>query len=417
MVAALYPWPAVDGYRQRVSNVVGGLSAAGQVDVVAPRRPGDPDPAAPPWEGVVATHAVDVPPYRSIRSWGPEWVRGDTPRRILALDWTPVRDRLRDASCPYDLVWYSLLDSWWQTHDLCDGPPAVVDVDNLDHLSLRLRRRVPPRPESPGAAGWGRAVGRWVVSRAFDAVDERRFERLLRDCGAAVERVVVCSGLDVDRSGLSNAVAVPNGGDAPAHPVRDRSRLRGDDPVLGFVGNLAYEPNAEAVVWFAREVLPIVRTHRPGTRFRVVGRGAEHVRSVAGEPGVEVVGPVDDLVGELERTDVSVVPIRVGAGTRLKVVEALAHHLPLVTTSVGCEGIDVLHGESALIADDARSFADACLRLIEDGTLRQRLADRGAELFERRYSWDRIRHQVAALAAAVAAGDRGAGQSRTTAGE
>jgi glycosyltransferase involved in cell wall biosynthesis len=125
---------------------------------------------------------------------------------------------------------------------------------------------------------------------------------------------------------------------------------------------------------------------------------------VRDEPGVELVGEVDDVRSELDRTDVSVVPIRVGAGTRLKVLEALAHHLPLVTTTVGCEGVDVEDGRTALIADDPRTFADACLRMLDDGDLRQRLADAGAELFANRYSWPDIRERVAGLADEVASG-------------
>jgi polysaccharide biosynthesis protein PslH len=108
---------------------------------------------------------------------------------------------------------------------------------------------------------------------------------------------------------------------------------------------------------------------------------------------------------ELDAADVSIVPIRVGAGTRLKVVEALANRLPLVTTTVGCEGIAVGDGDHALIADDAVGFAGACEQLIGDGALRQRLADAGAELFARDYDWRGIEARVAELARRVARTD------------
>src|SRR5690606_24874506 len=104
---------------------------------------------------------------------------------------------------------------------------------------------------------------------------------------------------------------------------------------------------------------------------------------------------------ELRAADVSIVPIRVGAGTRLKVVEALANRLPLVTTTVGCEGIDVTDGVDARIVDDPEGFAAACAELARDGALRQRLADAGFELFAGRYDWDRIEAGVAALAEQV----------------
>ncbi len=120
-------------------------------------------------------------------------------------------------------------------------------------------------------------------------------------------------------------------------------------------------------------------------------------------PGVDLVGPVEDLQAELGRADVAIVPIRVGAGTRLKVVEALANHLPLVTTTVGCEGIDVTDDVSARLADDAEGFAAACVELLGDPGARQRLADAGAALFAERYEWSAIQADVAALAGRVAA--------------
>ncbi|MFZ4519866.1 MAG: glycosyltransferase [Microthrixaceae bacterium] len=405
VVAELYPWPAVDGYRQRLTQMIGGLAAAGEVDVFTLDRPGSPPPEAAPWPGVARTRAVAVPGERGTRDWLGEWVRGDLPRRLLSVDWTAALAELDDwARGPYDLVWYSHVDTWWPVHTRFGDTPAVVDFDNLEHLALRLRRRIPPR-YAPGAdaAARARVAGRWAVSRGFDLVDERRWDAVQRRCAEQVDHVVVCSDLDADRSGVANAVVVPNGCEPPSAPRVDRTVVRGGGaPVLGFVGALDYEPNTEAVEWFVREVFPIVRTHRPDARFRVVGRGAELVEWVRGEAGVELVGRVPDLRAELDLTDVSVVPIRVGAGTRLKVVEALAHHLPLVTTTVGCEGIDVVDGATALVADDARGFADACLRLLGDGALRQRLADAGADLFGERYTWAGIRGRVTELARATA---------------
>ena len=195
------------------------------------------------------------------------------------------------------------------------------------------------------------------MSRGFDLVDERRWDRTQRACAAAVDHVVVCSSLDLRRSNCPNAVVVGNGASAPEQVESDRSKLRGEHPTMFFVGALDYEPNTEAVEWFVREVLPPLRARVPSARVRIVGRGAERVGWVAEVPGVDLVGPVEDLQAEIARADVSIVPIRVGAGTRLKVVEALANHLPLVTTTVGCEGIEVTDGVDALIADDAAEFA------------------------------------------------------------
>lgn len=409
MVAEQYPWPAVDGYRQRLAAMVAGLALAGEVEVLTLVRADlPPEPPPPPLAGRVSWDAVVAGRARRTREWLPAWVRrGAPPRRVLGHDWTELRGRvagrLADRSRPVDLVWYSHVDTWWHLRDLAGGIPGIVDFDNLENLALRLRRGTPPRPVPGATAGQRLSTAvRWAASRAFDVLDERRWDALQRRAAAASGAVVVCSELDVGRSGCANAVAIGNGATAPADPVRDRRRLRGDVPTLLFVGALDYEPNAEAVEWFVREVWPLLRAEQPSARVRLVGRGDQHVSWVGSVEGVELVGPVEDLGAELRAADVSVVPIRVGAGTRLKVVEALANHLPLVTTTVGCEGIEVRDGEHALVVDDPPGFAAACVRLLRDGELRQRLADRGSELFAQRYDWSRIHRRVAGLAREVA---------------
>lgn len=410
MVAEQYPWPAVDGYRQRLSAMVAGLALAGEVEVLTLAR-GDLPADPPPGRLADRVHAqpVTAGAVAGTREWLPRWVRpGAPPRRLLGPDWEPLRvrmsQRLSDVDRPIELIWYSHVDSWWALHELAAGVPSIVDFDNLEHLAMRLRRTTPPRP-APEAGARERAatLGRWATSRAFDLLDERRWDRFQRLAATRVGAVVVCSELDVDRSGCANAVVIGNGASAPAEVVTDRHQLRGERPTLLFVGALDYEPNAEAVEWFVREVWPSLRALRPDARVRLIGRGAQHVAWVDQVDGVELVGPVEDLAVELAATDVSIVPIRVGAGTRLKVVEALANHLPLVSTTVGCEGIELHHDVHALVVDDAEGFAHACARLLADGELRQRLADAGAELFERRYDWRGIEASVAELARRVAA--------------
>lgn len=433
MVAEQYPWPAVDGYRQRMHHLIAGLASVGDVEVVAlDRRPvgvdtedeGRPDGV----EAVGVRNGGDA----GLRDWLPRWARGGMPRRVLAPDWTTVGDELRrrlSTGAAVDLVWFSHVDTWFPLHGLVDAavaargdrtpPPAmIVDFDNLEHLALRLRRTTPPRfAPGAGASDRARTGVRWAMSRGFDLVDERRWDRTQQDCAAHVDHVVVCSDLDVARSNCANAVRIGNGATAPASVLADRTALRGEVPTMFFVGALDYEPNTEAVEWFVRDVLPGVRRSVPTARVRIVGRGAERVDWVRSEPGVELVGPVEVLADELDRADVSIVPIRVGAGTRLKVVEALANRLPLVTTTVGCEGIDVRDGVEALIRDDAASFAEACISLLTDGDRRQRLADAGAELFAQRYDWAGIEAAVADLATSTVSRRGGQGRSRSTAGE
>jgi polysaccharide biosynthesis protein PslH len=405
VVAEQYPWPAGDGYRQRLDHMIRGLAAVGEVEVHSLYLEGTAEAEPPPVDGVTAPRVVRARIAGGAGARAATWLRDDMPRRMVGPDWSAVRSSIEESLSergPFDLVWFSHVETWRRVHDLLRGVPSVADFDNLENLALRLRRRIPPR-SAPGSGPLARArtLLRWGGSRTLDLVDERRWDRLQQQCAAEVDRVVVCSELDVVRSGCSNAVVVPNGSEAPPGAVTDRRRLRGAVPTFLFVGALDYEPNAEAVEWFVRDVFPHVRRRVPEARLRLVGRGRSNVAWVADEPGVELVGAVDDIAVELRGADVSLVPIRVGAGTRLKVVEALANRIPLVTTTVGCEGIDVTDGLDALIEDGPEDFADACVRLAGDGGLRQRIADAGARLFDGRYEWARIEEHVARLASEV----------------
>jgi glycosyltransferase involved in cell wall biosynthesis len=314
------------------------------------------------------------------------------PRSQLSADASaldgPIREWLGERT--YDLVYFSHIHAWLLHGHLVDAA-AVVDFDNLDDLVIRAART-----SRPVGAGWER-LAKWLAMQPVDLVDERRMARLQRRCAAEVDTVTLCSALDAQRSGLSNAVAVGNGYDRTSAPPASRS-----GSTLVFVGALGYPPNADAVRWFVHEVLGDVRRSAPHVVLRVVGGGEAAVEDLQGIEGVEILGRVDDLQAELDAATVAVVPIRSGSGTRLKVLEALANRLPIVATTLGAEGIDVVDGVHALLADDAPAFARACLRLVEDAELRAELADAGERLWDERYRWSRIRGELAGLARRVA---------------
>lgn len=409
-MAEQYPWPSIDGYRRRMDHVVKGLAKAGEVEVVALHRQGTAMPVDPLIAGVESVEWLPVGAEGSIKDWGTRWVRGAVPRRLLGPSWDPLRERLelrvaegdRPDGKKIDLVWFSHVDTWWPLQQVFVGTPTIVDFDNLENLALNLRRRIPPRfPPKSSMTDRVKIGSRWVTSRAFDLIDESRWDKVQRDCASKVDRVVVCSELDVERSGCANAVVIGNGADRVDDAEVDRSQLRSDRPTLLFIGALDYEPNTEAVEWFARDVMPLLVDQVPDVRVRIVGRGAHQVAWVREVEGVDLVGSVESVGPELRSADAAIVPIRVGAGTRLKVVEALANRLPLVTTSIGCEGIELTDGLDALVVDDALGFASACARLLTDGQLRQSLADRGAELFEAHYDWEKIEAGIASLAREV----------------
>lgn len=400
-IAEKYPWPAVDGYKLRLANMIGGLLETGPVDFVcldAGDLPRDPAP-----DGVTV---IDAPegPEAAASAWVPSWLRSSQPRRLVRRDFGAGRRAVAALDrAAYDLVFFSHVDSWHPTHDAIAGVPALLDFDNLENLLARGIRRLGPAIE-PGDGLGRRAVARarWLVASAANLTDERRWDKVQRRAATLVEKVFVCSELDVERSGCPNAVVVPNGYELAWEPADHVAVADPEAPVFLFVGLMSYDPNIDGARWFARDVFPAVRARVPGARVRIVGRRAELVGDLASLPGVEVVGDVESLEPEMAGADVVVVPLRSGAGTRLKVVEAMANRLPMVSTTIGCEGIDVRHGEHLLIGDDARRFAEHCVTLATDPEQRGALIEAAAVRYDERYRWSTIRATVADLARSTA---------------
>jgi glycosyltransferase involved in cell wall biosynthesis len=158
---------------------------------------------------------------------------------------------------------------------------------------------------------------------------------------------------------------------------------------LMFLGAMDWRPNIEGLTWFAGHVLPLIRARRPGCSLAVVGRcPTAQVRSLAAnDDRIHVTGTVDDVRPYLWESAVSIVPLRIGGGTRLKIYEAMAAKVPVVSTTVGAEGLDIRDGENIAIADSAQDFADRCLELLADSDARRRMAANAWETVSACYSW------------------------------
>jgi glycosyltransferase involved in cell wall biosynthesis len=164
----------------------------------------------------------------------------------------------------------------------------------------------------------------------------------------------------------------------------------GDTAEMLFIGNMGYQPNVDAAVYFCHEVLPLIRRRVSDTKLWIVGisPGASVMR--LGGNGVSVTGGVPDVVPYYMRSKVCVVPLRAGGGTRLKILEAMALGRAVVSTSMGCEGLDVVDGEHILIADDSKLFAEQIVKLLTDNELRARIAAKAREFVVASYDWDVI---------------------------
>jgi glycosyltransferase involved in cell wall biosynthesis len=172
-----------------------------------------------------------------------------------------------------------------------------------------------------------------------------------------------------------------------------------------FVGSMDWMPNIDGMGWFVQEVLPLIRKQRPDASVAIAGRQpAESIRALAAaDPLLHVTGTVPDIRPWLWGSGVSIVPLRVGGGTRLKIYEAMAAGVPVVSTSIGAEGLDYTHGENLLLADSPAAFAEACLRALTDKPLARKLAGNARQMVAERFSWDRVAADFEALLEAAPA--------------
>jgi polysaccharide biosynthesis protein PslH len=162
-----------------------------------------------------------------------------------------------------------------------------------------------------------------------------------------------------------------------------------DQEAIVFSGNMEYHPNLAAVRFFRERVWPLVRERWPTLVWRLVGKNPEAIRRYTeGDPRIELVGAASDAVAELARSRVAVVPLLSGSGTRLKILEAWAAGLPVVSTALGAEGLPARDGENILLADAPDQFAAAVTRLLACTDLRHRLGTTGRSLVEKEFTWE-----------------------------
>lgn len=167
---------------------------------------------------------------------------------------------------------------------------------------------------------------------------------------------------------------------------------------LVFVGSMDWMPNVDGMLWFAREVWPKIKAARPDTTLAIVGRQPPpEIQALAAGSSIRVTGTVPDVRPWLWQSRLSIVPLRIGGGTRLKIYEAMAARTPVVSTAIGAEGLAGEPGRDIFLADEPQDFAAACLRLLEDQPARDRLADAAWNMVDSQFRWLHVARDFARL--------------------
>src|SRR5512139_2114438 len=261
------------------------------------------------------------------------------------------------------------------------GARTVLDMHNALWVAYRRLEQT----TRPGLRRW-LLKREWRLLKRYEGEMCRRFDAVLavseEDRSALLEAVQRLNGA-ADPSGIT---VVPIGID-PAE--LDFRGARTDADRILSIETMLWPPNAEGVLWFAREVLPLIRQRRPEVQFDIVGAHPPRaLMAVAAQAdGIHVLGYVVTLQPLVDRAGVLIVPLQAGSGMRVKILTALAQGVPVVSTGLGCEGIRVRHGVELLIADTAPEFADAVLRVLADPRLAAKLAANGRHLIESTYDY------------------------------
>lgn len=394
-VTSELPWPLDTGGHLRTFHILRSLSSRYQVLLVAPVERGQADAVASLRRQGISVQPAPVGPrtrwreaccalrYAAVRK--PYVLYGRHDRRAM---WKTLRAVVRANTT--DILYLDHLDSWLYRRIL-PGAPVVVDLHNVYST---LARRVSAEQTSFGMQpyltreatlldGVEQRVARGAHALMTVSEDDRRHYESLTDRPVRL---------------------VPNGVACASFRELPTGR-RSADPVILYLGSLSWGPNVVAARCLASEILPRVREKVPGARVQLVGRNpSADVTRLGLIDGVEVMGSVPDVTPYLRDSAVMAVPLEAGGGTRLKILEAFAAGLPVVSTAVGCEGLEVQDRVHLHIAHRDR-LADDLARLLLDRSVGEKTAVQARALALRRYDWSLVGEAACDVIAAV--GPRG----------
>ena len=368
------PYPAAGGGPLRTACIFEYLARRFALDVIVFRQPGQPAAEFPPGQ-VKRLLCLELPRHgqSSLARWtrnGRRLLRGVPPLvdRFAGFDGEIARF-VAAQRYEWSVIEHFWCAPYWKVLSPVSGA-TVLDLHNIESV---LHERCAASEPFPSAAAHRAFVSR---CRRLEREWLPRFDVLLpaSECDAGALAALAPG---------SRIVVFPN---ALRRMPQSSPAERREEIV--FSGNLEYHPNTSAARWFHRDIWPLIRAAHPHLTWRLVGKNPQAVAGSIRGPGIEFSGPIDDAIGEIARAQVAVVPLLSGSGTRFKILEAWAAGTPVVSTTVGAEGLPVKDGEHLLIADDSRGFAASVLRLLESEELRARLSAAGCELLNRDFTWD-----------------------------
>jgi len=369
------------GTQLRTMQMVNALQSLGQLDLIVVKQEDNESKVATPAASQVSVKRVIKLQPVSDRSLGNRVRCGLDPKFMGYYGHTVAPDDRAyvESELPnYDLIWLhhlrtaNMLNRWvW--------PRSVMDVDDVPstYQSTILNEARGPRKR---------------FRARFDLMVAQYRERFL---AKRFKVISVCSEADREYLNLNpQPHVIPNGFTRPTTvPVRQPV----SPPRIGFIGTFDYVSNVESMRWFVSECWPLVRRRIPAARLRLIGRRGEEFFGALGSD-IDALGWVADPAAEISSWSAMVVPVRTGAGTRVKIAEGFSRKCPIVSTSLGAFGYGAKDGREIFLADTAADFSDACVRAIQQPEAAAAMAERGWQEYLDKWTWDAIRPRIHAAA-------------------
>lgn len=379
VIAPYLPLPATFGGALRIHALVTGLAKHAEVSLLAPGTEGELPYARQLGEvcNVTLVPAKATPRQPAGRRKRIEQMLSLARGRSFLFSWyNPQMQHAIDRilmTRAIDVIMFEFPES--AIYRVPDSIPTIYDAHNIEH---DLLSRVAQTSEN-------------FLKQQFNRSEARKLRRIERDIW---ERASLCLATSDRDAGMIRAASstpvdvIPNGVDLDHFALAPLSQATPGRVV--FTGAMRHQPNADAAIWYSREIHPLVQEQIPSTTFAIVGADPPPTVTELESDSIQVTGQVPDTRPWLAEAQVVAVPLRSGGGTRLKILEAFATGRPVVSTSIGAEGLDVVDGEHLILADTPRAFADAMYRITTDPALSRKLASNGRALVEERYGWDTI---------------------------
>ena len=380
------PFPLTDGGRIRVFNLLKQIATKSDVTLLAlETQPTDTEGVVQLEQLGIQVHLIpNAPtlPRVSLSTLVNAFLKRQ-PITVARYALPAYRQKFRElvATEDFDLVHYEMFHTAQFRTDT--DLPGVLSQQNVDSA---IWRRLCDETTNPLYK-----FAYWTQQLAF-----QRYERVLSPMFDAV----ACTS-DIDAAVFQRHCAeetieiIPNGVDVTHYQPDFTSEAPAH---LIYIGSMDWYPNEDAVAFFADEALPRIQEKVPDVQFSIVGGNpSARVQRLAEREGVVVTGRVPEIKPYFAEATVFVVPLRIGSGTRLKILEALAMGKAIVSTSVGAEGLALKDGEEIFIADEPKAFADAVTRLLTDASLRRRIGGNGRARVEQDYDWRSIGEKLHTL--------------------